>query len=250
VGTTQTKELHGRGAGRATQFAPVERRTLADEVRERLLAGIHTGELQPGEPIPSERSLCDQFGVARTSLREAIQGLVSIGVLERRGNRTHVVERLPEIRIEDDARKDRVRQLFETRRAIEVPIAELAATRADDAARAELGRIADSFADPLSIGEFRPLDRAFHAAIAAACGNPLLAELHGKVLAALFESPSFESLLSDVRNRAEVRRIIGESSRAHLAIAAAIADGDAAAAGQAAREHLDAVEARMVAKLR
>jgi GntR family transcriptional repressor for pyruvate dehydrogenase complex len=231
-------------------FAPVERRTIADEVRERLLASILSGDLQPGDPIPSERALCDEFGVARTSLREAIQGLSSLGLLERRGNRTHVVERLPEVRVDGDARKERVRQLFETRRVIEVPIAELAAARADSKERAELARVAEAFERELTIDEFRPLDRAFHAAIASACGNPLLAELHGKVLAALFESPSFDSLLRDVRNRTEVRRIIGESSRAHAAIAAAIAAGDVDGAGSAARDHLDAVEARMLARLK
>jgi len=231
-------------------FAPVERRTIADEVRERLLASITAGQLQPGDPIPSERALCDEFGVARTSLREAIQGLATLGVLERRGNRTHVAEHLPEVRVDGDARKDRVRQLFETRRVIEVPLAELAAERAGEPERAELDRIATRFDDTLAIEDFRPLDRAFHAAIASACGNPLLAELHGKVLAALSESPSFDSLLRDVRNRTEVRRIIGESSRAHASIAAAIAAGDAARAGEAARDHLDAVEARMLARLR
>jgi GntR family transcriptional repressor for pyruvate dehydrogenase complex len=231
-------------------FAPVERRTVADEVRERLLASITSGALQPGDPIPSERALCDEFGVARTSLREAIQGLATLGLLERRGNRTHVVERLPEVKVEGDARKERVRQLFETRRVIEVPIAELAAARADDAERIELDRIAGRFNDALAIEDFRPLDRQFHAAIASACGNPLLAELHGKVLAALFESPSFDSLLRDVRNRAEVKRIIGESSRAHAAIAAAIANGDIDGAGEAVRNHLDEVEARMIARLK
>ena len=230
-------------------FAPVERRTVADEIRERLLASIMTGQLLAGDPIPSERALCDEFGVARTSLREAIQGLATLGLLERRGNRTHVVEHLPEVRVDVDARKERVRQLFETRRVIEVPIAELAAIRADDKERAELDRVAAAFNDTLSIDDFRPLDRTFHATIATACGNPLLAELHSKVLAALFESPSFDSLLRDVRNRAEVRRIIGESGKAHAEIAAAIAACDPDAAGTACRKHLDEVESRMLARL-
>lgn len=230
-------------------FEPVARRTVADEIRERLLASITTGEIQPGDALPSERALCDQFGVARTSLREAIQGLSSLGLIERRGNRTHVVERLPEVQVEPDARKERVRLLFETRRVIEVPIAEMAAVRADEHDRADLQRMADAFHDKLTIDEFRPLDRSFHSRIAATCGNPLLAELYGKVLDALFESPSFDSLLRDVRNRTEVRRIVGESSRAHIAIAAAIASGDVTEAGNAVRSHLDEVEARMLAHL-
>lgn len=231
-------------------FSPVKRRTVADEVRERLQTSIQAGQFEPGAPLPSERVLCDQFGVARTSLREAMQGLTTLGLLERRGNRTHVVEHLPEVQVEGDSRKERVRQLFETRRIIEVPIGEMAAERATGEERAELGQLADAFSDHLTIEQFRPMDKSFHAAIAAACGNPLLAELHGKVLSALFGSSSFDSLLRDERNRAEVRRIIGESSAAHAAIARAISAADPAAAGAAVCTHLDEVEARMLARLR
>jgi GntR family transcriptional regulator, transcriptional repressor for pyruvate dehydrogenase complex len=230
-------------------FAPVERRTVADEIRERLVSSITAGDLPPGARLPSERTLCDEFGVARTSVREAIQGLVSVGLIERRGNRAYVVERLPEVRVGEDERRHRVRQLFETRRVIEGPVAELAACRADEAQRAELSRQAARFHPRLTIDEFRPLDRTFHATIAAACGNELLAELHGKVLDALFESDTFDSLLTAEENEAEVRRIIGESTQAHAAIAAAIADGDGAGAAEATRAHLDEVEARMLQRI-
>ena len=76
-------------------FEPVSRRTISSEIRDRLLEAIRTGELIPGDPLPSERVLCQEFGVARTSVREAIQGLVTAGYLERRGNRPVVAEMLP-----------------------------------------------------------------------------------------------------------------------------------------------------------
>jgi GntR family transcriptional repressor for pyruvate dehydrogenase complex len=230
-------------------FTPIERRTVADEIRDRLVHSITIGDLPPGARLPSERTLCDQFRVARTSVREAIQGLATLGLIERRGNRAYVVERLPEVRVERDERKDRVRQLFETRRVIEVPLAQLAAQRAEADQRAELHRLADRFHSELAIGEFRPLDRTFHAKIASACGNPLLAEVHGKVLDALFESLSFDSLLTAEQNEAEVRRIIGESAKAHNEIARAIAEGDAPGAADATRRHLDEVETRMLQRL-
>lgn len=230
-------------------FSRVERRTVADEIREVLLNSIMAGQFTPGDPLPSERDLCDQFGVARTSLREAMQGLASLGYLERKGNRTHVVEHLPEFRVETDQRKERVRQLFETRRVVEIPIAEMAARRANDAQRAALDKLATEFERELTLDEFRPLDRSFHAAISAACGNPLLAELHGKVLVALFESENFSSMLRDERNEDEVRRIVGESSAAHLAIARAIASGEPEDAAAAVCAHLDEVEARILDRL-
>ena len=59
-----------------------------------------------------------------------MQGLLSIGVVERRGNRSYVVERLPDVSFDEvDDRKEFVRQLFETRRFLELPIIELATER-------------------------------------------------------------------------------------------------------------------------
>ena len=117
-------------------FGPVERRTVSGGVRDRLLDAVRNGQLAPGGAVPSERSLCEQFGVARTSVREAIQGLVSAGVLERRGNRTQVAELLPAVRLESDDRKAMVRQLFEVRRVIEPKMAGLTALRATATERA------------------------------------------------------------------------------------------------------------------
>src|SRR5262245_4315856 len=171
-------------------FAPVSRRTVAAEVRERLMTSIRAGQIAPGQPLPSERSLCDDFGVARTSVREAIQGLVSLGLIERRGNRAYVAESLRGVDFEvpGDERKVRVQQLFEVRRLIEVPIAELAAKRATDVDREDVKRLAASFTGILDLDTFRMLDREFHAVLARACANPFLAELELKVLEALFSS--------------------------------------------------------------
>ena len=165
----------------STPFGPVERRTVADEIRERITDSIRSGELQAGQRLPAERQLCEQFQVARTSVREAIQGLVSVGYLERRGNRPYVAERLPEVDLDDDGRKRTVRELFETRRVIELQLAELACERATPAQRDRISEIADGFRSDLPLDDFRRQDQAFHSAIAEACGNSLLTELYSKV---------------------------------------------------------------------
>jgi GntR family transcriptional regulator, transcriptional repressor for pyruvate dehydrogenase complex len=233
-------------------FEPIGRETLSGRIREQLQQRISTGELQPGARIPSERALSEQFRVARTSVREAIQGLVSLGIIERRGNRSFVAERLPDVTLaaanHDDA-KGFVRQLFETRRTLELPIIRFAAERADDDVRAEVTAVAELFRPGLGLAKFRRLDRRFHATIARACGNPLLVEVYGKVLARLFESDEFDRLLTSTRNRSEVRRIVDASARHHAAIAAAIAAGDADAAVHEGARHLDAVERGIVDRL-
>src|SRR5205085_12191605 len=89
----------------ALGLEPLERRSLPDEIRDRLLGLIHSGDLTPGQQMPAERALCAELTVARTSVREAIQALVSLGYVERRGNRAYVVEHLPEVATVIDARK-------------------------------------------------------------------------------------------------------------------------------------------------
>src|SRR6478752_5725553 len=139
-------------------FAPVARRSLADEVREQLATGIRVGSLAPGSLIPSEDSLGEQFGVSRASVREAIRELITLGLIERRGNRAYVVEHLPEVKLEADIRRERIREVFETRRLLEVQLTEYAAARATLAQRREIAAIAERIRAAMSVEELRPLD--------------------------------------------------------------------------------------------
>ncbi|MGQ0802317.1 MAG: FadR/GntR family transcriptional regulator [Actinomycetota bacterium] len=231
------------------RFGPVERRTLAEEIRRQIEQQILDGILAAGTRLPSERQLCEEFGVARTSVREAIQGLISVGLLERRGNRVHVTEELPSVRAETDGRANQVHDLFEVRRVIELPMTELAACRATPEERQELVDLADQFTSDLPIEKFRALDRAFHWTLARASHNALLAEVYGKVLAALFDSEEWESMLASERNAEAVRRIIESSGQEHRQIAAAIARGEAVGALEAVAGHLDTVETRIVSQV-
>lgn len=232
------------------RFEPISRRTIADVIRETIADRIRSGALTPGNQLPSERELCEQFGVARTSLREAIHGLIMLGLIERRGNRAYVVERLPEVKLDgDDGRKRRVAELFEVRRVVEVPIARLASCRAADRDRAEIVRLADDFDDEMSLEAFRRADRAFHWAVARACGNATLAELYGKVLESLFASNEVDDLLTARSNRKVVREIIRTSTVAHRAIALGIAGGEWSETIEASERHLDQVEDQMISKL-
>jgi GntR family transcriptional repressor for pyruvate dehydrogenase complex len=228
-------------------FAPVERTTVSAEIRGRLLDAIRRGELAPGTPLPAERLLCLEFGVGRTSVREAIQGLVTAGYLVRRGNRPVVADHLPEMKLAGDDRKALVHQLFEVRRVIEPAMAEFAAIRATDAQREEIAELAARNARVLD--EFRAIDRAFHSALARACGNPVLHEVHAKALAALFASGEFTSLLYAEVNRSEVNAIIRSATQSHRAIADAMLRGDVRATVEGVEQHLDDIERRMLERL-
>ena len=231
------------------RFVRVEYKTVAEQVRDQIMDSIRAGHFPPGSRMPAERQLCEEFSVARTSVREAIQQLVSLGVVERKNSRLHVVEYLGVVSAPSGGLEREIRELFETRRVIEIAMTSLAARNATDRQRVEIGRLADQFEPGIELGDFRKLDHMFHAAIAAACGNPLLAELYGRVLRALFESPAFASLLYTEVNRNRVNEIIGISSEAHRNIAEAIRANDEERAALAAGDHLAEVERRMLSQL-
>lgn len=71
----------------------IPRRSLHDELTERLRNLITRGDLAPGEKIP-EKELCAQFGVSRTPLREALKVLASEGIVTLRPNRGAMVSSL------------------------------------------------------------------------------------------------------------------------------------------------------------
>lgn len=231
------------------RFGPVERRTLAEAIRDEIQRQITEGALPPGARLPSERELCEEFDVARTSVREAVQGLISLGLVERRGNRSYVAEELRSFASEALCKHAvRVHELFEVRRLIELPMTELAAARADDAERTEILALSDQFQDDVSLTEFRQLDRKFHWMLARASHNGLLAEVYGKVLDALFESEEWSLMLHEAPADA-IRRIIESSGREHREIARRLMDGDPVGSLESIANHLDTVERRIVSQL-
>lgn len=232
------------------RFEPIERQTVSEGIRDALLESIRSGALVPGGRVPSERSLCEEFGVARTSVREAIQGLVSLGVITKRANRTYVAEQLPGTSLAAHAdRKRHLEELVEVRRIVEIPIARLAATRADADDRSEIRAIARRLTPDMSLADYRRTARAFHVAVARACGNETLAELYGKVLEAQFNSSTFDSLLDSSSNVWLVKQVIFDSAKSYNDIADAIFEGSAERAIAAVERHLTQVEQQLIARV-
>ena len=231
------------------RFEPVERQTVTETVRDALLESIRSGALVPGSRLPSERSLCEEFGVARTSVREAIQGLVSLGIITKRANRPYVAEQLPGTLSGHADRKRHLEELVEVRRVVEIPIARLAAERAASDDRARIRAIARSLTPEMSLADYRRAARAFHVAVARACGNETLAELYGKVLDAQFNSSALDSLLDASSNVWLVKQVIFDSAKTYNDIADAIFDGSAERAIAAVERHLSQVEQQLIARV-
>src|SRR4051794_2917676 len=73
----------------------VTRRNLSQAVGEELLSAIREGRLRPGERLPPERELMERFSVGRNTIREAIQSLAAMGVLDVRPGRGTMVLSTP-----------------------------------------------------------------------------------------------------------------------------------------------------------
>lgn len=70
---------------------PVERRSVPEDVFEQILADVISGELSPGESLPSERRLAEVLGVSRPAVREALKRVAAAGLVEvRQGDSTTV----------------------------------------------------------------------------------------------------------------------------------------------------------------
>ncbi len=222
-------------------FDPVNRDTVSAQVRQRLADAIHNGDLAPGTPLPAERALCQEFGVARTSVREAIQGLVIAGFVERRGNRSVVSERLPDLHLPTLSCAETAAHVVEMRRAMEPAIASLAAQRATSEQRAEIALVA---AQPVaSIADVRRLDVQLHGALARACANPLLTEVHTKTMALLHGEVL--AVVHPATAGEHGTDALAAVSRACRCIAEAVVIGDGTRAANAEEAHLGAMQRRM-----
>lgn len=173
------------------KIKPIARRSLSDEMAQQIVSLISDGHLPPGSRLPSERDLCTQFGVGRSSLREALRCLAIVGVIDVRvGEGTFVAEssrkfvgRMFEWRVISERRD--VENLLELRLALESDSASLAADRGD---AQDFDRIADVLEKMRTLPDtatFASLDLQFHLLIAQASKNELLYDLLSTIRAQL-----------------------------------------------------------------
>src|ERR1700709_1998387 len=72
-------------------LTPVNRRSVPEDVFEQIVADVLSGEMQPGETLPSERRLAELLGVSRPAIREALKRVSAAGLVEvRQGDATTV----------------------------------------------------------------------------------------------------------------------------------------------------------------
>jgi GntR family transcriptional repressor for pyruvate dehydrogenase complex len=212
---------------------PLERSRLYEDLGERLGQFARESKMVPGDRFPPERELAQQLRVSRTSIRQAMvvlqaQGFVDVrhgeGIFLRRMR--GFGESLPKLL----ERRRRLPDVLEAREALEVKLAELAATRRtkDDltAMHAAL-RIMEKEIKTKGLGTGG--DAAFHHAVAAAARNDVLLHLIDAMADAIQET-RVESLSEPGRPP--------RSLEAHRRILRAIEAGTPPQAAQEMRKHL------------
>jgi GntR family transcriptional repressor for pyruvate dehydrogenase complex len=196
---------------------------LTDEAIEKVRAMIKSGELRPGDRLPSEAQLGAQLGLSRSSLREAVKALSLINVLDvRRGDGTYVTSLDPGLLMDAmsfavDFQHDRsVLHFLAVRRILEPAAAGLAAVTMSDDDIAGLDDLLNQLPPEPGVEELVDNDLEFHRRIARGSGNPVLA-----------------SLIDGISGRTQRARIwrgitqasaVRETHNEHRAIVAALAD--------------------------
>ena len=221
-------------------LALLARPTQSAHVARQVLERVSRLQLRPGDAVPSEIEIGRELQVSRGSVREAYRSLAALGILAIEGGRR------PRLRALDAAvlaqvfdyalstEQVSVAHALETRRALELQTAQLAARYANDAQR---DCLRDLVAQMRQAGANHArrvaCDMAIHQVIAEASGNPLNSLLLGALRSPVEASSRMH--LDDSRSDSELARVI----EAHEALVERIVAGDAVGAGTAMSYHFD-----------
>ncbi len=199
---------------------------------------LEKGELHPGDQLPPERALAEQFQVSRASVREALRSLELLGIVETHaGGGTFVRRTAPEDLARPlsnlIARGHTIADVIEVRGLLEPAIAAAAAKRITADELAELRTILDAQGKKVAAGEpYADEDVRFHELIGQAARNELLTTMLG-VIWDVLRSSREQWLQTNQRAHASID--------AHRRILTALETHNADAARAAAAEHIHAV---------
>lgn len=215
-------------------------------VKRLILSQIEEGELVPGQKLPSVVDLSAQFGVGRSTIREALSALKAMGYVDvRHGGGTFIRTELPSVSGSEGkdpfSGAESVLEILEVRKVLETGTAALAATRRSDDDLAHMQSILVRMESALKsddTNESEQADVAFHSAIAAASHNSLLIALMDSLTHRLTETIGKTRELWFFEDRSSSERLLEE----HKNIFASIQMQNAELAASLIEAHLTKVE--------
>lgn len=221
-------------------FHIVRKTRVSKEIIDQVRDLIASGRLNPGDRLPSERELAQTFGVGRSTVREAIRAMESMGLVETRaGEGTFLAG--PASRNPRDplmaalfSAWDTQLKLFEVREVLEPGLAGLAARRATPEQIERLRSVLRDQEEKVKRGQaYMQEDTSFHFLIAEATGNEALVRIMDGLM----------DLLRQTRETSWQRS--GRPARSlkqHLAILEAIEDRNPRVAERRMRGHIRNIE--------
>ena len=217
------------------------KQSLTQKVVLSLRQRIESGALSPGDKLPTEHQLIEEFGVSRTVIREAISGLKADNLVSsRQGAGVFVLEAAKKdetlsLLSENPKTIASVIEALELRAAVEIGAAELAAQRCSPAQEAEIYSKFNEFKAKVDAGELSEKeDFAFHVAIAEAANNRRFIDFLTFLGRATIPRSELRIKANLKQDPVLEERILSE----HREIMEAIADRDPERAGKAMRNHL------------
>ncbi len=155
------------------------RLSISDEVYNQILLHIIEGKWKVGEKIPSEKELCQLFGVSRVTVRTALERLSARGIIVTRQGKGSFVQSAGAVTRGDDPnlefdRREDVLQFASFRQCTETKAVELFLQRATPADFQELQEMVRRIGSAKDPQEMLEADLAFHGKIVRSCGNQYL----------------------------------------------------------------------------
>ena len=225
------------------KFERMTRLSVPEEIIESIKEKIVSGELQSGDQLPPETKMAEMFGVGRGTMREAIKGMLYLGLIERNSSRIAVIAHsarekaiLRSFLDRFEGHRDAM-EIVEMRKIVEPEAAAIAAERREDYVIEKLEEELAAMGSNDDIETFINADKNYHHLIFSSTGNSLIGE--------------FMERINEVLRREQGRMLRGsrtikpKSMVFHRQIIDAIRDGDSKRARSVMLQHILDIEEEM-----
>jgi GntR family transcriptional regulator, transcriptional repressor for pyruvate dehydrogenase complex len=216
----------------------MDKERLHNKIVREILARVAGGQYREGRRLPSERSLCGEFEVARGTLRKALATLEELGVVSIKANSGVYVRglagaRLPQSVLPPDFDHVDLCDIIDARKAIETAAFQQAARRITGPQLRKIGELVERMSEAVDdLAAFLELDLAFHQGIVRASGNAVL----GTAFDAIYQYHRFSAVYTSQREGDE-----REALNCHRRLLKALEKRDSKTGCRILAEHLDAM---------
>lgn len=244
--TVEPGQANGAAPESAELFSAVSVGRVSQVIVEQIRTLIRQGRLNPGDRLPSERHLCERFGVSRVTVREALRVLEAGGLIEVRvGARGGAFVSQPTRDQLGAGFADLLQlspltaaEVTEARMVFELGIVPLVVERATEEDLLALERLCEQQQAALAENRYTmEMSAEFHVRVAACTHNAavemIVQSFHGPLLMSLKEAQTAEPLMGH------------RGTREHLEFVEAVRRRDVAAAEQIMRTHVERTASRV-----